>query len=69
MVNKHYQKHKERLWKEARERYQSLSEEGKDNKKKLKKEVKMFLKTKKKKGINIIRNIKISYASKEEIII
>ena len=29
MVNK-YQKHKERLWKEARERYQNLSEEEKD---------------------------------------
>ena len=27
MVNKYYQKHKKRLWKEARERYQNLSEE------------------------------------------
>ena len=33
MVNK-YQKHKERLWKEARERYQTLSEEEKDKKQK-----------------------------------
>ena len=30
MVNKHYQKHKERLQKQARERYQTLSEEKKD---------------------------------------
>ena len=30
MVNKHYQKHKEKLRKEARERYQNLSEEEKD---------------------------------------
>ena len=30
MVNKYYQKHKERFWKEARERYQNLSEEEKD---------------------------------------
>ena len=29
MVNKYYQKHKERLRKEARERYQNLSEEEK----------------------------------------
>ena len=30
MVNKYYQKHKEKLQKEARERYQNLSEEEKD---------------------------------------
>ena len=30
MVNKYYQKHKRRLLKEARERYQNLSEEEKD---------------------------------------
>ena len=30
MVNKYYQKHKERLLKEARQRYQNLSEEEKD---------------------------------------
>ena len=29
MVNNYYQKHKERLQKEARERYQNLSEEEK----------------------------------------
>ena len=32
MVNKYYQKHKERLRKEVRERYQNLSEEEKDKK-------------------------------------
>ena len=30
MVNKYYQIHKEKLGKEARERYQNLSEEEKD---------------------------------------
>ena len=30
MVNKYYQKHKERLRKNAHERYQNFSEEGKD---------------------------------------
>ena len=34
MRSKYYQKHKERLWKEARERYQNLSEEGKDKSRK-----------------------------------
>ena len=34
MVNKDYQKHKERLQKEARERYQNLSEEVKDKRRK-----------------------------------
>ena len=32
MVNKYYQKHKEKLQKEARERYQNLSEEEKEKK-------------------------------------
>ena len=34
MVNKYYQKHKEKLQKEARERYQNLSEEEKDKRRK-----------------------------------
>ena len=34
MVNKYYQKHKEKLQKEARERYQNLSEEEKDKRQK-----------------------------------
>ena len=32
MVNKYYQKHKEKLQKEAHERYQNLSEDEKDKK-------------------------------------
>ena len=32
MVNKYYQKHKERLQKEAHERYQNISEDEKDKK-------------------------------------
>ena len=35
MVNKYYQKHKEKLQKEARERYQNFSEEEKDRKQKM----------------------------------
>ena len=34
MVNKYYQKHKERHQREARERYQNLSEEEKDKRRK-----------------------------------
>ena len=34
MVNKYYQKHKEKLQKEARERCQNLSEEEKDKRRK-----------------------------------
>ena len=32
MTNNHYQKHKEKLWKEACERYKNLSEEEKERK-------------------------------------
>ena len=32
MVNKYYQKHKERLQKEARERYQNFTDEEKEKK-------------------------------------
>ena len=35
MVNNYYQKHKERHRKEARERYQNLSEDKKDKRQKL----------------------------------
>ena len=34
MISKYYQKHKERLRKEAHERYLNLSEEGKDKRRK-----------------------------------
>ena len=32
MLNRYYQKHKEKLWKDVRERYQNLSEEEKEKK-------------------------------------
>ena len=32
MTSNYYQKHKEKLWKEACRRYQNLSEEGKEKK-------------------------------------
>ena len=35
MTNKYYQKRKEILWKEGRERYQNLSEEEKDKRQKM----------------------------------
>ena len=49
---KYYQKNKEKLWKEACERYQNLSEEEKHNgKKKSKTYIKIFLKKKEYKSI------------------
>ena len=55
MINNYYQAHKERLPKESRER--------------LEKDIKILLKKKKKKNINIIKNIKISYLTIEDIIV
>ena len=47
MVNKYYQKHKERLQREARERYQNSSEEQKTKgEKKPKKDIKILLRKK-----------------------
>ena len=70
MVNKYYQKHKERLRKESRERNQNLSEEEKDKKKKKKKKgVRKFTEENKEKGVSNIRNIRRSYLTIEEIII
>ena len=70
MVNKYYQKHKEKLQKEVREIYQNLSDEEKDKRrKKARERYKIFLKKKKKKGISIIRDESRSYLSIEEIII
>ena len=67
MENKYYQKHKERLQNEARERYHNLSEEEKT---KGEKEILKFCRRKKrKKGVSIIRNISRSYLNIEEIII
>ena len=68
MVNKYYQKHKERLRKEVHERYQNLSEEEKDKKRrKVRERYQNFTKEIKKKGISIIKNIKRSYLIIEEI--
>ena len=48
MVNRYYQKHKERLQIKARERYQNLSEKKKiKGEKRLKKDIKILLKKKK----------------------
>ena len=50
MANKYYQKYKENLQKEARKRYQNLSEEKKDKiRKRLEKGIKILLKKKRRK--------------------
>ena len=68
MVNKYYQKRKEKLATVAREKYQILFEEEKNKRqKKAEKDIKILLK--KKKGVSIIRNVRRSYLSIEEIII
>ena len=46
MVNKYYQKHKERLQKETLERYQNLSEKEKKKGEKGPRQIKIFLKEK-----------------------
>ena len=69
MVNKYYQKHKERLQKEARERYQNfLKKKNKKGKKRPEKDIKILLKRKKKKGVSIIKNVSRSYLNIEEVI-
>ena len=55
MVNKYYQRNKEKLQKEAQERYQNLSKEEKKCKKRLETDIKIFRKKKNKKRKNIIR--------------
>ena len=67
MVIKYYQKHKEKIRKEARERYKNLSEEEKD--KRQKKRYQNFTEEEKEKGLNIFRNVRRSYLTVEEIII
>ena len=70
MSNKYYQKHKEKLRKEAREIYQNLSEEEKTKgEKRAKKGIKILLNIKKEKSVNIIRNVSRSYLSIEGIVI
>ena len=67
MVIKYYQKHKEKIRKEARERYKNLSEEEKD--KRQKKRYQNFTEEEKEKGLTIFRNVRRSYLTVEEIII
>ena len=67
MVIKYYQKHKEKIRKEVRERYKNLSEEEKD--KRQKKRYQNFTEEEKEKGLNIFRNVRRSYLTVEEIII
>ena len=70
MSSKYYQKHKEKLRKEAREIYQNLSEEEKTKgEKRAKKGIKILLNIKKEKSVNIIRNVSRSYLSIEGIVI
>ena len=70
MVTKYYQKHKERLEKEAREKYQNLSGEEKNkSQKKSEKDINILLRKKKKKSVSITRNVRSSYQSIEEAII
>ena len=58
MTNKYYQKHKERLRKEAREKYQNLSKEEKDKKRKNARErYQNFPKEQKKKLLQHVKNV------------
>ena len=56
MVNEYYQKSKEKLEKEARERYQNISEEKKEKRPKTRLQIdrKVFLKTKKEENVSFI---------------
>ena len=54
MVNKYYQKHKGRLQKEARERYQNLSVEEKDKTKKRPRKVSKFYQKRKSKKASVL---------------
>ena len=70
MVNKYYQKHTERLRKEACEDIKIFLKKKKTKSANmLEKGIKSLLKKKKKKGVSIIKNVSKSYLSVEEIII
>ena len=59
MVNKYYEKHKERLQKEARETYQNRSEEEKDKKRKKSRErYQNFTEGKKRKNPSVLSGSK-----------
>ena len=58
MTNNYYNKHKEKLQKEACERYKNLSEEKKRQKvKKGSRHIEIFLQKKKKKSVSINTNV------------
>ena len=57
MVNKYYQKHKEKLQKEACERYQNLSKEEKLNRSKKARDRYQNLFEEKEKSVSIIVNV------------
>ena len=66
----YYQKHKERLQKEASERYQNLSAEEKDkSRKKARERYHNLTKKKKNKGAIVMKNVSKSYLIMEVIII
>ena len=68
MVNKYSQKHKEKLRKEAHERYQNVPEREKGPQKAWER-CRNFTGEQKEKGVIINRNVSRSYLSKEENII
>ena len=62
LVNKHYQKNKDRLRQEARERYQNLSEEKKEKRrKKARNRYKNFSKEEKQKKVEYMRNYYVAH--------
>ena len=62
MVNKYYQKHKESLRKESRERYQNLAEEDKDKRrKKVRERYQNFPEEQKQKLLEYMRNYYITH--------
>ena len=70
MVNKHYQKKKKSFGKKHVKYIKIfLKKKNAKGKKRPEKDIKILLKKKKKKGISIIRNVRRSYLSIEEIII
>ena len=61
MVNKCYQKPKERLWEKACERYQNCSEEEKDKMEKKVWDKKMFARKKKKKNCEYMKKYYLAH--------
>ena len=51
MTSYYYQKHREKLWKEARERYQNLSEEETNKREKDQRNISKFYWKRKRKGV------------------